>query len=173
MRRFVTIPRASRTIDVGRCFADRLGQRPNSYAGDLPRSRHTFPLPTSISHGIPTDCISPRSAWITCIQQTCPTTIPSLCLKAYQLHLLVFAEGQAYHFAVHFMPRDLGFLLMTPRTGEKHCPYSSPVHVLPGWPPCSHYQERPCSHLNAEAPRISCEAHFAPQVFRLPFSRKG
>jgi hypothetical protein len=28
-------------------------------------------------------------------------------------------------------------------------------------------------HLNAEAPRISCEAHFPSRLFDLPFLREG
>ena len=88
--------------------------------------------------------------------------------ESYQLHLSAVIEGQAYHFAVHFMPHEVPFLLMNPRTGGK---------TLPLFPACTptrrmvtggHYRERRCS-TSMPKPR---ESHVRPCELPGP-SRSG
>ena len=58
--------------------------------------------------------------------------------ESYQLHLLVFVEGQAYHFAVHFMPRDLVFSPDDATNGRGNIalfPYL--YSALSGWSPAA------------------------------------
>ena len=80
-----------------------------------------------------------------------------------------FIRRRAYHFAVHFMPRDLAF------SPDDATNARGNIALIPYLYTYSHDGHRqPLSgatvqYLNAEAPRISCEAHFPPQVFRLPF----
>jgi hypothetical protein len=93
--------------------------------------------------------------------------------ESYQLHLLVFVEGQAYHFAVHFMPRDLVFSPDDATNGRGNIAL---IPYLYTHSPDGHQQPlsgATVQYLNAEAPRISCEAHFPPQVFRLPLFTEG
>jgi hypothetical protein len=93
--------------------------------------------------------------------------------ESYQLHLLAFVEGQAYHFAVHFMPRDLVFSPDDATNGRGNIALIPHLYTHS---PDGHHQPlsgATVQYLNAEAPRISCEAHFPPQVFRLPFFTEG
>jgi len=93
--------------------------------------------------------------------------------ETYQLHLLVLIRGQAYHFAVHFMPEEIifapdaatnarGSLVMAPYLYT----YSADGKVQP-------LSGATAQHLKAESPRISCEAHFAPEVFGVPAFIEG
>jgi hypothetical protein len=93
--------------------------------------------------------------------------------ETYQLHLLAFIGGRAYHFAVHFMPEEVSFSpddATNARGSIVMVPYLY-THSADG-------QARPLSgataqHLKAEAPRISCEARFPPEVFSVPCFSKG
>jgi hypothetical protein len=102
-----------------------------------------------------------------CYEDTFPLS------ETYQLHLLVFMGGQAYHFVVHFMPDEImfapdaatnarGSIVMTPYLYT----YSADAKVQP-------LSGATAQHLKAESPRISCEAHFAPEVFGVPAFIKG
>ena len=93
--------------------------------------------------------------------------------ETYQLHLLVFLQGQAYHLAIHFMPNEIRFapdaatnargsIVMTPYLYT----YSADGKVQP-------FSGATAQHLKAESPRISCEVHFAPEVFGVPAFVKG
>jgi hypothetical protein len=93
--------------------------------------------------------------------------------ETYQLHLLAFIQRQAYHFAVHFMPHEVIF------SPDEATNASKSIALIPHlytYSPDGH--SRPLSgatvqHLNAEAPRISCEAHFPSQLFELLSFREG
>jgi hypothetical protein len=93
--------------------------------------------------------------------------------ETYQLHLLIFIGERAYHFAVHFMPEEVIFspdAATNARGSIVLVPY--PYAYSPDG------EARPLSgatahHLKAEAPRISCEAHFPTALFGVPFFRQG
>jgi hypothetical protein len=93
--------------------------------------------------------------------------------ETYQLHLLVLLEGRAYHFAVHFIPHELTFspdIATNARGGIALLPclyaYSPDGEAGP-------LSEATAQHLKAEAPRISCEAHFPANLFGVPFFRQS
>jgi hypothetical protein len=93
--------------------------------------------------------------------------------ETYQVHLLVFIRRQAYHFAVHFMPHEV---IYSPDEATNASKSIALIPHLYTYSPDG--RGRPLSgatvqHLNAEAPRISCEAHFPPRLFQLPFFRGG
>ncbi|MEX0802235.1 MAG: hypothetical protein WD688_02780 [Candidatus Binatia bacterium] len=93
--------------------------------------------------------------------------------ETYQLHLLVFIGRRAYHFAVHFMPQEATF---SPADATNARGSIAMIPYLYTYSPDG--AARPLSgatvqHLNAEAPRISCEAHFPAEVFRIPFLSEG
>jgi hypothetical protein len=93
--------------------------------------------------------------------------------ETYQLHLLVLLEGQAYHFAVHFVPHELAFSPDTAtnaRGGIALLPYLYAYSPDGEARPLS---EATAQHLKAEAPRISCEAHFPANLFGVPFFSQG
>jgi hypothetical protein len=93
--------------------------------------------------------------------------------ETYQLHVLVFVQRRAYHFAVHFMPEEVIFspdAATNARGSIVLVPYlyayspNGEVGPLSG---------ATAQHLRAEAPRISCEAHFPVNLFGVPFFREG
>jgi hypothetical protein len=93
--------------------------------------------------------------------------------ETYQLHLLLLIQSRAYHFAVHFMPHEVTF---SPDDATNARESIALIPCLYSYSPDGH--ARPLSgatvqHLNAEAPRISCEAHFPPGLFGLPLFREG
>jgi hypothetical protein len=93
--------------------------------------------------------------------------------ESYQLHLLVFIRGRACHFAVHFLPQEVTFSPADPTNARESI---AMVPYLFTYSPEG--EARPLSgatvqHLNAEAPRISCVAHFPSQLFQLPTFKKG
>jgi hypothetical protein len=93
--------------------------------------------------------------------------------ETYQLHLLALVEGRACHFAVHFMPHQVTF---SPAAATNARESIALVPYLYTYSPdgcCQRLSGATVQHLNAEAPRISCEAHFPPEVFRLPFFTEG
>jgi hypothetical protein len=88
--------------------------------------------------------------------------------ETYQLHLLVFIGGRACHLAVHFLPEEVTF---SPDEATNARGSIVMVPYLYTYSPAG--AARPLSgaaaqHLNAEAPRISCEAHFPPELFGVP-----
>ena len=93
--------------------------------------------------------------------------------ETYQLHLLVFIEGRNYHFAVHSVPEEVIF---SPDDATNARGSIVLIPYLYAYSPDG--EARPLSgataqHLKAEAPRISCEAQFPPEVFRVPFFTRG
>jgi hypothetical protein len=93
--------------------------------------------------------------------------------ETYQLHLLVLMGDQAHHLAVHFLPDEIAFvpdaatnargsMVMTPSLYR----YSADAKMQP-------LSGATAQHLNAESPRVSCEAHFAPELFGVPAFVKG
>jgi hypothetical protein len=93
--------------------------------------------------------------------------------ETYQLHLLVCIAGRACHLAVHFFPEEVAFSpddVTNARGSIVLVPYLytySPdglARPLTG---------AAAQHLNAEAPRISCEARFPPDAFSVPCFRTG
>jgi hypothetical protein len=93
--------------------------------------------------------------------------------ETYQLHLLASIRNRPYHFAVHFMPHDVTF---SPDAATNASKSIALIPYLYTYSPDGH--ARPLSgaavqHLNAEAPRISCEAHFPPALFGLPVFTEG
>ena len=169
---FVTIPRASRTIDVSDASLtdwdkDRTLMRgfaaepPYVPFADIYLAWHPNGLYLAT---IGMDYMHPEDV---SYEESFPLS------ESYQLHLLVFIRRRAYHFAVHFMPRDLAF------SPDDATNARGNIALIPYLYTYSHDGHRqPLSgatvqYLNAEAPRISCEAHFPPQVFRLPFLTAG
>ena len=93
--------------------------------------------------------------------------------ETYQLHLLAFVEGRACHFAVHFMPHQVTFSpdeATNARESIVLFPYLYTYSPDGNGRPLS---GATVQRLNAEVPRISCEAHFPAQVFNLPFFTEG
>jgi hypothetical protein len=93
--------------------------------------------------------------------------------ETYQLHLLAFIRRRAYHFAIHFVPHEVIF---SPDEATNASKSIALIPCLYTYSPDG--RGRPLSggtvqHLNAEAPRISCEAHFPPRLFQLPFFKEG
>jgi hypothetical protein len=93
--------------------------------------------------------------------------------ETYQLHLLVFVEGRAYHFAVHFMPDELTFSPDDATNARGNIglipylyTYSEDAHSQP-------LSGATVQYLDAAAPRISCEAHFPPGLFKLSSFSEG
>lgn len=92
--------------------------------------------------------------------------------ETYQLHLLVFVGGRAYHFAVHFIPHELTF------SHDDATNARGNIGLIPYLYTYSRGGRQRLSgatvqHLNAAAPRISCEAHYPPQLFKVPFFQQG
>jgi hypothetical protein len=93
--------------------------------------------------------------------------------ETYQLHLLLFIRSRPYHFGVHFMPHEVIF---SPDDATNAA--GSLVMVPDLYAYCADGAPRPLSgataqHHKAEAPRISCEAHFPPQLFGLSSFTEG
>jgi hypothetical protein len=93
--------------------------------------------------------------------------------ETYQLHLLVLMQRRAAHMAVHFTPQEVmfspsdatnarGSIILVPNLYT----YSPEGEARPLSGAAAH-------HLNAEAPRISCEAHFPAQLFGTPSFSDG
>jgi hypothetical protein len=169
---FVTIPRASRTIDVGDASLtdwdkDRTLMRgftaepPYVPFADIYLAWHPNGLYLAT---IGMDYMHPEDV---SYDDTFPLS------ESYQLHLLAFVEGQAYHFAVHFMPRDVVFSPEDATNGRGNIAL---IPYLYSHSPDGDHQplsEATVQYLNAEAPRISCEAHFPSRLFELPSFREG
>jgi hypothetical protein len=93
--------------------------------------------------------------------------------ETYQLHLLAFVQSQAYHFAIHFMPHELTF---SPDEATNARGNIGLIPCLYAYSSDGRREAVPgatVQHLNAAAPRISCEAHFPPEVFKMPCFREG
>jgi hypothetical protein len=93
--------------------------------------------------------------------------------ETYQLHLLLLLESRAYHFAVHFIPDELTF---SPDDATNARGNIGLIPYLYTYAPEG--QKQPLlgasvQYLDAAAPRISCEAHFPPHLFGVPFFRQG
>ena len=93
--------------------------------------------------------------------------------ETYQLHLLLFIEQRPYHFAIHFVPEEVPF---SPDAATNARGSIVLVPYLYAYSPDG--EARPLSggtaqHLRAEAPRISCEAHFPADLFGLPCFTQG
>jgi hypothetical protein len=93
--------------------------------------------------------------------------------ETYQLHLLMFVEDRAHHFVVHFMPHEVTSAPDAATNASKSIALIPCLYTF-----CPDGQSRPLSeatvqYLNAEAPRISCEALFSSQLFGLPSFREG
>jgi hypothetical protein len=169
---FVTIPRASRTLDVGDASLtdwdkDRTLMRgftaepPYVPFADIYLAWHPDGLYLAT---IGMDYMHPEDV---SYDDTFPLS------ESYQLHLLAFVEGQAYHFAVHFMPRDVVFSPEDATNGRGNIAL---IPYLYSHSPDGDHQplsEATVQYLNAEAPRISCEAHFPSRLFELPSFREG
>lgn len=169
---FVMIPQASGMIDVTDASLtdwdkDRTlmpgfaGQAPYVPFADIYLTWHRNGLYLAT---IGMDYMNPADV---CYDDTFPLS------ETYQLHLLVFMRGQAYHFAIHFMPEEAmfapdaatnarGSIVMTPYLYA----YSADGKAQP-------LSGATAQHLKAESPRISCEARFASELFGVPAFIKG
>jgi hypothetical protein len=169
---FVTIPRASRTIDVSDAsltdwdkdktlMRGFTGEPPYVPFADIYLTWHPKGLYLAT---IGMDYMHPADV---SYEESFPLS------ETYQLHLLAFVESRAYHFAVHFMPRDLAF---SPDDATNARGNIALVPYLYTYSRDGHSQTlsgATVQYLNAEAPRISCEVHFPSRLFELPFFREG
>jgi hypothetical protein len=171
---FVTVPRASRMIDVTDASLtdwDKDGTLMRGFAAEPPHVPFADIYLTWNPNGlylatIGMDYMNPEDVFYE-DKDGFPLS------ETYQLHLLVCVEGRAYHFAVHFLPQEVTFSSADATNARESI---AMVPYLSAYSPDG--EARPLSgatvqHLKAEAPRISCEAHFPPEVFRLPFFKKG
>jgi hypothetical protein len=93
--------------------------------------------------------------------------------ETYQLHWLIAIRQRTYHVAIHFLPEEVTFSL-TDATNAR-----GSITLIPRL--YGYGQEggaRPMSgarvqHLDAGAPRISCEAHLPPDLFGVPSFERG
>jgi hypothetical protein len=93
--------------------------------------------------------------------------------ETYQVHLLLLIQNRSQHFAVHFMPHGITF---SPDEATNARDSIALIPSLYTYSPDGYARpllEATVQHLNAEAPRISCEAHFPSRLFELPFLREG
>ncbi|MGH7847593.1 MAG: hypothetical protein ACREQW_20825 [Candidatus Binatia bacterium] len=88
--------------------------------------------------------------------------------ETYQVHLLVLIGDRAYHFAIHFIPRKVTFSAADPTNGRGSIALIPRLYTYPPDGQPRSLAGATVQYLNASAPRISCEAHFPPQVFGLP-----
>lgn len=93
--------------------------------------------------------------------------------ETYQVHLLASIGHRAYHFAVHFLPQEVVFLPDDQTNARGSMTFIPHIYTYGG-----DGEPRPLAgarvqHLNASAPRISCEAHFSPRLFGLDRLREG
>ena len=93
--------------------------------------------------------------------------------ETYQLHLLLLCDRRPFHFAAHFFPEEVRF-----SPGDVTNARGSIVLVPYLYTYTDTAQPRPFAgakvqHLHAEAPRVSCEAHFPAEVFALPSFREN
>jgi hypothetical protein len=171
---FVTIPRAARMIDVADASLtdwDKDGTLMRGFAAEPPHVPFADIYLTWHSNGlylatIGMDYMNPEDVFYE-DKDGFPLS------ETYRLHLLVFVEGRAYHFAVHFLPQEVTF---SPDDATNARESIVMVPYLFTYSPDG--EARPLSgatvqHLEAEAPRISCEAQFPPKLFGLPFFREG
>jgi hypothetical protein len=169
---FVTVPRASRMIDVTDASLtdwDKDETLMREFAAEPPYVPFADIYLTWNPNGlylatIGMDYMNPEDVFY---EDSFPLS------ETYQLHLLVFIRGRAYHFAVHFLPQEVTF---SPADATNARESIAMVPYLSTYSPDG--EARPLSgatvqQLNAEAPRISCEAHFPPELFGLPFFKKG
>ena len=85
----------------------------------------------------------------------------------------MFTGERAYHFAVHFMPEEVIF---SPDAATNARGSIVLIPYLYAYSPDGEAQPlsgATAQHLKAEAPRISCEAHFPADLFGVPFFRQG
>jgi len=93
--------------------------------------------------------------------------------ETYQVHLMASIGPGAYHFAVHFLPQEVGFLPDDPTNARGSMTFIPHVYVYPGGGVPRPLSGARVQHLNASAPRISCETHFPPRLFGLDRFRPG
>jgi hypothetical protein len=93
--------------------------------------------------------------------------------ETFQVHLLALIERRPYHFAVHFLPQEVVFLpedRTNARGSMTFVPRLYTYREEAGPQPLAGARVQ---HLNASAPRLSCEAHFAPRLLGLDHLRAG
>jgi hypothetical protein len=85
----------------------------------------------------------------------------------------VFLQGQAYHLAIHFMPNEIKFASDAATNARGSIVMAPRLYTYSTDGKGQALSGATAQHLKAESPRISCEVHFAPEVFGLPAYVKG
>lgn len=93
--------------------------------------------------------------------------------ETYQLHLLVSVERRPYHLAVHFLPHDVTFAPTDATNARGSITFIPRLYTYTLGGGRQPLAGAAVQHLNAAAPRISCEAHLPPDLFGLRSFREG